>query len=307
MNKANLGVGHKWMPIEGIESSMAGYDFQEIDLLQLQWLQVKASVESAAPDAYREFTERLNRRWSIETGIIEGIYDLDRDVSETLVVKGIAVDHIKRSSTNREPSELAAILVDHQDSIEAVNYWVEEGRPLTKGFIRGLHSQILRNQRTSRAIDQFGNAFDVALVKGEFKKFANNPTRSDGAIHEYCPPEQVESELDNLIRLYNEYDSAGCHTFLSAAWLHHRFERIHPFQDGNGRVGRAVLTWHLFRNGFFPIVVSRDDKTAYIDALETADAGDLTHLVRLFVDLEKSVILQAISEGETETRIASKL
>ena len=300
----NSATSYQWDPIDLTEREYKEYDFQEIDSLQRQWLQVKSSVESAAPDAYKEFTERLTRRWAIETGIIEGVYDLDKGVTETLVAKGIASGHIERGSTNKEPSELVEILRDHQSSIEFVNGWIEEGRPLTKWFIKALHSQILRNQDTSQAIDQFCNMFDARLIKGEFKKSANNPTRPGGGVHEYCPPEQVESEFDKLLELYCEYDSADCHPLLLAAWLHHRFEQIHPFQDGNGRVGRAVLTWHLVRKGFFPIVVSRDDRTAYIDALERADGGDLTHLVALFVSLEKSTILQAISEGETETQIA---
>lgn len=300
--------GHKWRRIEGIGSAMvAGYDFQEIDSLQRQWLQVKSGVERAAPDAYKEFTDRLTRRWAIETGIIEGIYDLDRGITETLVREGIASEHIERGSTNKEPSDLVEILRDHQASIASVNTWIEEGHPLTKWFIKSLHSQILRKQDTSRALNQFGNMFDAKIVKGEFKKQPNNPTRPDGTIHEYCPPEQVESELDRLLELYNKYDSADCHPLLLAAWLHHRFEQIHPFQDGNGRVGRAVLTWHLVRNGFFPIVVSRDDRTDYIDALENADAGDLTDLIDLFVGLEKSAVLQAISAWEIEPSEAAGL
>ena len=306
-DKANSRAGHKWRPIKGIGSTEASCDFQEIDSLQRQWLQVKSSVERAAPDAYKEFTDRLTRRWSIETGIIEGVYDLDKGVTETLVAKGIASGHIERGSTNKEPSELVEILRDHQSSIEFVNGWIEEGRPLTKWFIKALHSQILRNQDTSQAIDQFCNMFDARLIKGEFKKSANNPTRPGGGVHEYCPPEQVESELDKLLELYGEYDGADCHPMLLAAWLHHRFEQIHPFQDGNGRVGRAVLTWHLVRNGFFPIVVSRDDRTAYIDALENADGGDLTDLIALFVGLEKSAALQAISAWVIEPSEAAGL
>ena len=307
VNGENSAASYQWDPIDLTEREYEEYDFQEIDSLQRQWLQVKSSVESAAFGAYKEFAERLTRSWAIETGIIEGVYDLDKGVTETLVAKGIASGHIERGSTNKEPSELVEILRDHQSSIEFVNGWIEEGRPLTKWFIKALHSQILRNQDASQAIDQFCNMFDARLIKGEFKKSANNPTRPGGGVHEYCPPEQVESELDKLLELYGEYDSADCHPLLLAAWLHHRFEQIHPFQDGNGRVGRTVLTWHLVRKGFFPIVVSRDDRTKYIDALENADAGDLTHLIDLFVDLEKSAILQAISAWEIEPSEAAGL
>ena len=292
------GVSHEWKPIEPLGEE--GYDFQEINSLQREWRRIKQEVETDTPEAYAEFTARLTRRWAIETGIIEGIYELDRGVTETLIENGFIADYIERGSTNKEPSELMVILRDHQDAVASVNGWIEEGRPLTKWFICSLHSQILNNQHTSRAINQFGDSFNATLVKGEFKKQPNNPTRPDGIIHEYCPPEQVDSEIENLLHLYNEYsDDDKCHPLLLAAWQHHRFQQIHPFQDGNGRVGRAVLTWHLVKNGFFPIVVSRDNRTEYIAALERADDGDLTPLIDLFVRLEKNTILQALDAGDT--------
>ena len=294
-------VFHKWKPIEPIDSDSQAYDFGEIDSLQRQWLYIKRQVESSTPDAYKAFTDRLTRRWAIETGIIEGIYDLDRGVTETLVREGIAADYIERSSTNKEPSELVRILKDHEESIESVNYWIEQSRPLSKTFILSLHTQILNSQDTHTAINQFGDRFEATLRKGEFKSQPNNPTRSDGSVHEYCPPEQVESEIDNLLSLYRRQDDENCHPLLLAAWLHHRFEQIHPFQDGNGRVGRAILTWHLVKNGFFPIVISRDDRNTYIDALERADARNLMPLIDLFVQLEKNNILQAIEVGESHT------
>ena len=297
-------VSYKWKPVELMGDGAEDYDFQEIDSLQHQWLQVKQEVESSTPEAYRAFTDRLTRRWAIETGIIEGVYELDRSVAETLVREGIAADYIERGSTNKEPSELVQILKDHQDSIVSVNYWIEQNRPLTKTFIRSLHTQILSSQDTHTAVNQFGNRFEATLIKGEFKNQPNNPTRPDGTVHEYCPPEQVESELDNLLEMYELCDEEGYHPLLLAAWLHHRFEQIHPFHDGNGRVGRTILTWHLVKKGFFPVVISRDDRSKYINALEKADAGDLAALIDLFVRLEKHTILQALDEGETETRLS---
>ncbi len=295
-------IFHKWKPIEPIISVSQTYDFGEIDSLQRQWLHIKRQVERSAPDAYKAFTDRLTRRWSIETGIIEGIYDLDRGVTETLIEKGIAADYIERSSTNKEPSELVQILNDHQESVASVNYWIEQSRPLTKTFIQSLHTQILNSQDTHAAVNQFGQRFEATLHKGEFKTQPNNPTRPDGSVHEYCPPEQVESELDNLLSMYEEYDNQDCHPLLLAAWLHHRFTEIHPFEDGNGRVGRAILTWHLVRKEFLPIVISRDDRTEYIDSLEEADKGDLTRLIDLFVHLEKNTILQVLDKDVSESQ-----
>ena len=74
-----------------------------------------------------------------------------------------------------------------------------------------------------------------------------------------------------------------------------RFVQIHPFEDGNGRVTRAIVTWHLVQHDHLPIVVTRDDRNDYIDALEAADDGNLTPLVDFTSQLHRRSILRAIS------------
>ena len=293
-------VYHKWEPIQPIEQESEQYDFAEIKSLQQQWLAIRKEYESSTPQVYQVFMERLGRSWAIETGIIEGLYTLDRGVTETLVEKGIVAEYIERSSTNREPNDLVRTLNDHREAIAFVYQYIRDGNPLTRSFIRQLHQVFARHQDTYEAVDQFGRVFDTALDKGGFKRLPNNPTRADGSIHEYCPPEQVDSELDNLLYFYNEcqQNKGMYHPLLTGAWLHHRFTQIHPFQDGNGRVARALLTWHLVKEDFLPIVVSRDDRAKYIDALEAADQGDLLPFIGLLVQLEKNTILQALGEPE---------
>ena len=56
-----------------------------------------------------------------------------------------------------------------------------------------------------------------------------------------------------------------------AAWVRHRFTQIHPFQDGNGRVARLLATLVFSRAEWLPLVVRRDDRVRYLDALEAAD------------------------------------
>src|SRR6266704_240630 len=78
------------------------------------------------------------------------------------------------------------------------------------------------------------------------------------------------------------YDAtADAHPVIRAAWLHHRFVAIHPFQDGNGRVARALTLLVLLRAHYAPLVVGRHQRGDYLDALDVA-AGDLRPLVRLF-------------------------
>lgn len=296
-------IAHKWQPIQPADTASEQYDFSEIDSLRRQWLSLKEHYHSSTSQTHRAFLERLGRSWAIETGIIEGLYTLDRGVTETLIEKGITADYIERSSTNKEPQDLVAVLNDHQESINLVYRYIQSGNSLTLSFIRQLHQVITRHQDTYQAVDQFGSRFDTQLDKGGFKKWPNNPTRLDRGVHEYCPPEQVDSEMNNLLYFYNELeqDKSVYHPLLTGAWLHHAFTQIHPFRDGNGRVVRALLTWHLVKENFLPIVISRDDRAQYIEALELADGGDLNPFIDLIVQLEKRTILQALGEPEPTT------
>jgi len=99
--------------------------------------------------------------------------------------------------------------------------------------------------------------------------------------------------MDNLLKLYNEY--ININPILLASWLHHRFTQIHPYQDGNGRVARALANLVLVKNQLFPVVITRDQRPQYIETLEQADIGNLSPLTRLFADIEKKTILEAIS------------
>ena len=284
------------------------YDFSEIDSMHRQWLKLKNARQNTSPGAFDAFLERLTRSWAIETGIIEGLYTLERGMTETLVMRGISANLIEHDSTNKDPHELAAILDDHQNAVFGVYSEIKEGKPITRSAIRQLHSILTENQPTYSAVDQFGRQFDVPLEHGGFKKLPNNPTRPDGALHEYCPPEHVDSELDNLLAWYDLYvgDTQRYHPLATAAWFHHRFTQIHPFQDGNGRVIRALLTWHLVREDYLPSVVTRDHRAEYIYALERGDNGDLGQLVNLLVRLQKETILDSLSafhSGQELTRV----
>ena len=305
------GIAHKWQPLEGLNKRLSDSDFREIDSLHSQWLNVKRDREETDPDAYTVFLERVYRRWSIETGIIEGIYDIDRGLTQTLVEKGLNANLIDRRSTDKNPDELIEVLTDHRDAAEFVTDSIKDGRPFSKFYVQEMHSILLRNQVFYDAYDQFGNKFETPLDRGGFKKQPNNPTRPDGRVHEYCPPIQVESELDRLAGLYGAYDSrqVNHHPLLVAAWLHHRFAQIHPFQDGNGRVARALLIWHLAKEDYLPIVISRDEREEYITALERADSGDLSEFVRLIIRLERRMILEALGEPSRapDTRLVSQV
>ena len=298
MAEATPRIAYRWTPIQPLDTIGCSYDFSEIDSLQRQWQNIRLYREEFNPQAYQVFLERLERSWAIETGIIEGLYTLDSGVTETLVQRGFNSELIDRNATNKDPEELLSVLEDHRQAAEGVYHYIREGWPLSNTLIRSLHFTLTQHQPTYTAHDQFGRRFETPLDRGGFKTLPNNPTRPDGGIHEYCPPVQVNSEIDNLVEWHARHRVDAFHPLLIAAWLHHTFTQIHPFQDGNGRVARALLTWHLVREGYLSVVVSRDDRPDYLDALEAADSGNLDAFVDFLIQLEKRTILEALNEPE---------
>ncbi len=300
-----------WKPIDDLSGEFSALTDSELVSLLIYWQDQRADLEQEG--ALSVFNARLAREWAIETGQIEGVYDLDRGITRTLIERGIDADLIGHTPGQKPPELIAAILRDHQEVLEGLFQFVKGERPLSKSYIHELHSALLRHQDTTIAVDQFGTLFETKVLKGQYKQQPNNPTREDGSLHEYCPPEHVETEMERLAQLHQEHVSAGVPAEVEAAWLHHRFVQIHPYQDGNGRVARALASLVFLRARWFPVVVTRDDRGRYIDALEVADDSELRSLVALLVDIQKRALFQAIkvaadiqSPAETvESAIAS--
>lgn len=286
-------MDYQWEPITPLAADDQAIDLSDVESLKAAWLEAKGKLTESSASNLKDFEERLARQWSIETGILERIYELDRGTTQMLVEMGFVADLVERSSTNRDPVELVEILRDHRAAIELVQDCVANSRAVTVGLIHELHAVLTRHQENVDGIDQFGNPVSFPLKHGSYKEVPNNPTRDDGSIHEYCPVLQVPTEMDNLVKWYNEYDDAN--PILVAAWLHHRFTQIHPYQDGNGRLARVLANLVLVKHEFFPVVIARDHRPEYIAALEAADNGNLKLLARLFAEIEKKTILEAIS------------
>lgn len=284
---------YKWKPIEPLGNQDRNTDLGGISHLYDSWHAVKSQISQSSPAELDEFTAKLVRSLSIETGIVEHLYDLDRGTTEALIAHGFVEELVTRSSTDIEPSRLIDILRDQEAAIQLVMDCITENRELTKGVLHELHTTLMRHQETTHAADQFGKRSEIDLVKGQFKKLPNNPKRPDGSIHEYCPLVQVESEVENLLTWYASYESED--PIVVGAWLHHRFAQIHPYQDGNGRVARTLTTLVLLKADLLPLVIDRDLRSDYIKALEKADEGDLSPLAVLFARLERRAILQALS------------
>jgi Fic family protein len=302
--KADVMPPYKWHSIEPLSDAERRIDLSELDSLIQSWHDFRGQIDKTNPDTLKEFKTRLVRTLSIETGILERLYDLDRGTTEALIARGFYEELISRESTNIEPAHLIDILRDQYAAIDLVHDLIGQSRPLTKGVILELHAILTRHQETTPAVDQLGRRIEIPLRRGAFKLLPNNPKRPDGGIHEYSPPEQVDSEIEMLLKLLQEYSNEP--PILVASWFQHRFTQIHPFQDGNGRVSRAVVTYILMRSDLLPLVIDRDRRTEYLDALQSADLGNLSLLVNLYATLEKHALLRALSLNTSKPEIAPK-
>lgn len=158
---------------------------------------------------------------------------------------------------------------------------------ITVSFILELHEQLMK-----------GCYDETRYLKGErpgtFKK--HDYVTGDGVG---TAPEEVEAELQEL--LDEVKDAEGKDVMTIAAYLHLRFEEIHPFADGNGRVGRTLLNYYLMTHGFPPLILYSEDKKTYYLSLAVYDK---TGEIKGFVEFLKE---QMVKTWEKKKRVSVNL
>lgn len=142
-------------------------------------------------------------------------------------------------------------IVETSNHFRCIDLVIENAASLlTEGFIKELH-RVLKNGTSDSRKSWF--------AVGDYKKLPNEVGGRDTAL-----PENVAAEMKALLKSYNGEKKK---TFESILDFHYRFERIHPFQDGNGRVGRLILFKECLRNGFVPFIIDEELKMFYYRGL----------------------------------------
>ncbi len=299
---------HAWDPISDLPQDWHDMRRTDLAVVQEQWHEEKSIIKD--PAKIQKLEDRLGTEWAIETGIIERLYTLERGITETLIELGLEALY-QFHERGRVSQDALRLIKDQREALEFVFQFIKQDRELSLSYIKELHQLLTMHQDTSEGVDQFGNKINVALIRGAWKTLPNNPTLADGRIHEYCPPDFVQDEMEQLLKLHEDHEKEGAYAEVEAAWLHHRFTQIHPFQDGNGRVARALATMVFLRRDYLPLVIrDTQHRERYLDALEAADNGNLSPLVNLFADIQIHDLSNAIEtvrelKGEGITRIAS--
>lgn len=161
--------------------------------------------------------------------------------------------------TNTIGIENEAVNVD--DILETANHFrcidmvIDKARSaLTEKFIKELHSVLKTGTSDSRK-----DWFNV----GEYKKLPNEVGGRDTTL-----PENVAAEMEALLETYNALPSKS---FEDIVAFHVAFERIHPFQDGNGRIGRLILFKECLKYNIVPFILEDDLKLFYYRGLKEWD------------------------------------
>ncbi len=288
-------VFHEWRPIADLPESWKSLALPHLHNIAKVW---RERLDDMAEGDKSGFVERLKREWAIETGLIEHLYTLDEGTTKTLIEMGLHADYVSHGSTNKNPVEVIQVIGAQKDALEGLFAFVKGDRDLGTSYIKELHAVLTRHQDETVAVDLQGSTVRTRLLRGEWKKLPNNPTRPDGSLHLYCPPEHTAAEIDRLMDLHRRHREAGVPPEVEAAFLHHRFTQIHPFQDGNGRVARCLAALEYLRAGLLPPVVPSSRRKEYLHTLEKADKGDLGPLVDFLGDCAEKALTAAMNYRE---------
>ena len=144
--------------------------------------------------------------------------------------------------------------------------------PLTQNFIRTLHKTLLREDYTVYRNLPGGVQTSYTVHAGIYKTRPNSVITRYGNRFEYASPEETASLMTDLVDWYNEAEREGKQSPVElAALFHYRYIRIHPFEDGNGRIARLLMNFILCRHDYPMIVVRSRKKNEYLEALHQAD------------------------------------
>lgn len=166
-------------------------------------------------------------------------------------------------------------LEDMKASNVALNMVVDQvrkGYPLTETFVRQLHETLLREDYTVYRSLPGGQQTSYTIHAGKYKTRPNSVITQTGERFDYASPEETPALMADLVNWYREEEQkAELSSIELASLFHYRYIRIHPFEDGNGRIARLLVNYILLEHDFPMIVVKSADKDNYLNALSKCD------------------------------------
>lgn len=225
---------------------------EQIKSIETIKVEYKEIMKKLTKKQIKDILDRFTVNFTYESNAIEGnsltLKDVTLILGENLVPKGKDLREVYETKNTREAHEL---LFNNKVKI-------------TIKDIINIHSLLVKDTGVS-----FG-----------FKKIPNYLLMRNLKT---TPPERVEKEMIKLIS-WHEENKEKIHPLKLASEFHARFERIHPFEDGNGRVGRVLLNAILLENNYPPLIIRKTSRIAYFSALEAFDKGYKEKLERFLLE-----------------------
>ena len=214
----------------------------------------KEIINNLSGKQLQDVIDRFTVNFTYESNAIEGSSLTLKDVTFVL--------HEKKSIKGKDLREIYEAL----NTREAMGLVFSNKLRIRKKDIIKLHKILVKNTGISVG----------------YKKLPNFLL---GRRIETAPPEKVEQEMEILIDWYNKNNYV--HPLQRAAIFHGKFEKIHPFEDGNGRVGRLLINIMSINHGYPPLIIRKCQRISYFSCLEAFDNGHEDKLNRFLVEKYK--------------------
>jgi Fic family protein len=234
----------------------------------------------------KKLWNKIRLDWNFNSNHIEGNTLTYGETQLLLMFDKTTGDH-----ELREYDEMKA----HDVAIHMVKEWAKDkARDLSENDIRELNKIILVQAYWKDAITPDGQSTRRQIKVGEYKEYPNSVRQKNGEIFEYASPFETPHKMADLMQWYRNNEIQ--HPLIFASQFHYDFIRIHPFDDGNGRIARLLVNYVLMKFDYPPIVIKSSEKEKYLTALNKADVGDLNAFHEYMAD-------QLISSLEMATKV----
>ena len=223
------------------------------------------------PEVVGRVEQKLRLESNYHSNAVEG-NSLTLGETRSLILHGL--------TANGKPIRDHLDIKGHDEAVKAIDEAVKRKDALNEVFIRNLHKVLLKEPYEIDAVTPDGQPTKRRITIGSYKTQPNNVRTSTGEEFYFTPPDQVKPAMSDLIEWYRKIEIENEHPIVIAATFHYRFVRIHPFDDGNGRMARLLMNLILIKHGYTVAIVPIEERTRYINSLEEADKiEDLTQFI----------------------------
>ena len=232
--------------------------------------QLKAELDSLrplAPEAEARIMQNFRLDWNYHSNNLEG-NSLTYGETKALILFGI--------TAQGKPLNDHFEITGHNEAINWVIDLVKGEAELTEVFIRELHTLILKESSYKEALTLEGKPTRRKIEVGKYKTQPNHVITVTGETFYFATPEETPAKMEELIDWFrNEKEKRDVNPVILASLFHYRFIRIHPFNDGNGRVARILMNFILMQFGYPPSIIRTEEKNDYFRVLRLADADQI--------------------------------